>query len=253
MQFHERMDIAHDLHAFWNPISEEVVDELLWALDLEPGMRVLDIACGAGELLMRMGTGYGIQGVGVDISPWAIRRARALQAEVQPDAPLEFVEQDGKDFALPADGPFDVVSLIGASWIWQGYAGTLAAVHELVRPDGLVLFGEPFWKVDVPPPEYLAFEGIEADSFTSLAGLHTAVQAAGFRLAYQLVSTGQDWDRYELLQSLAVDRWLVANPDHPDRDELLEHKTRAERVYLEWGREAVGFTQMILRRVDGDR
>ena len=46
MEFHERMAIAHSLHTFWNPVSEEVVDELLWALDLAPGARVLDIACG---------------------------------------------------------------------------------------------------------------------------------------------------------------------------------------------------------------
>jgi len=49
MEFFARMDVSHNLHTFWNPVSEEVMDELIWALDLKPGMRVLDIACGVGS------------------------------------------------------------------------------------------------------------------------------------------------------------------------------------------------------------
>lgn len=249
MEFHERMAVAHDLHVFWNPVSEEVMDELLWALDPQPGMRVLDIACGVGELLTRM-AGYGVSGVGVDISPWALERARASKAKSLPDADLEFVEMDGKDYRLPAAGPFDIVSLVGASWIWDGYQGTLAALHDLVRPDGLVLFGEPYWKVPEPDAAYLEAEELTAASFLDLADLHEAVEAAGFRMTYQVVSSGPDWDRYEMLQSLSVDRWAAAHPEHPDRADVLAIQRRARRTYLRWGRDAVGFTQMILRRVD---
>ncbi len=249
MEFHERMAVAHDLHVFWNPVSEEVVDELLWALDPQPGMRALDIACGVGELLLRL-AGYGVRGVGVDVSPWAIERAKAAKAASLPEADIEFVAQGGADYTLPADGPCDIVSLVGASWIWDGYQGTLRALHDFVRPDGLVLFGEPYWKVSEPPAAYLEAEDLEADSFLDLAGLHAAVEAAGFRLLYQVVSSGQDWDRYEMLQSLSVDRWAMAHPDHPDRDEVLQVQRRAQRTYLRWGRDTCGFTQMILRRVD---
>ncbi len=249
MEFHERMVIAHDAHTFWNPVSEDVVDELVDYLDLEPGMRVLDIACGAGELLLRMAARHGISGVGVDVSPWAVERAQAA-ASTLPDADLIFVQADGKDYVPPEGEDFDVVSLVGASWIWDGYAGTLAALRDLVRPDGLVLFGEPFWKTDAPPAEYLAADDLTADQFLDLPSLHAAVLDAGFRLRYQIVSTGQDWDRYEMLQSLSVDRWAAANPDHPDRDDVLALQARAQRSFLAWGRDALGFTQMILRRVD---
>ena len=248
MEFHERMAIAHSLHTFWNPVSDEVVDELIWALDLEAGARVLDIACGAGELLLRIAGQGGISGVGVDISPWALERAREAKAQSLPEADITFVECDGKDYT--SEARFDVACLVGASWIWQGYAGSLAALHDFVRPNGLVLFGEPYWRVEEPPQGYLDCEGLTRASFTDLAGLDVAVRAAGFRMLFLMVSSGQEWDRYEMLQSLAIDRWVEANPDHPDRDEVLAIQARARSAYLRWGRDVLGFTQMILRRVD---
>ncbi len=243
------MAVAHSLHTFWNPVSDDVMDELLWALDLKQGAHVLDIACGAGETLLRMAARHGVVGVGVDVSPWALARARETKAQTLPDADVTFVEMDGKDYRPPQGTAFDVVALVGASWIWDGYAGTLAALHDLVRPDGLVWFGEPFWKVAHPPAAYLEAEDLTPATFLDLPGLHDALEAAGFRVLYQVVASGQDWDRYEMLQSLSVDRWAAAHPDHPDRDEVLAVQRRARRTFLSWGRDTLGFTQMILRRV----
>jgi len=250
MEFHERMGIAHALHTFWNPVSVEHVDELLSAMDLQSGTRVLDVACGAGELLIRMAARHGISGVGVDISSWALERARAALAERAPDAAVEFVEMEGKDYR-PADGrAFDVVSLVGASWIWQGSRGTITALHDLVRPGGLVLLGEPFWKVADLPAADLDADGMKPDDYFDLPGLHAAVVDAGFRLLYQVVSSPQDWDRYEMLRSLAVDRWAIAHAGHPDLDEILGLQEREQRTYFKWQRDTLGFTQMILRRVE---
>lgn len=249
MEFFQRMDVAHSLHTFWNPVSDEVMEELLWALDLKPGMRVLDLACGVGELTLRM-AGRGATAVGVDISPGALERARSVHRETAPDMQVEFIEMDGKDYRPPEGVRFDVVALVGASWIWNGYKGTLAALHDLVRPGGLVLFGEPYWRVEDPPVEYLESEDLTHELFTDLAGLHEAAKQAGFRVLYQVASSGQDWDRYEMLQALSVDRWAQAYPDHPDRAEVLEIQDRATRAYLKWGRDTLGFSQFLLRRVD---
>jgi len=248
MEFHARMAIAHSLHTFWNPVSDDAVDDLIWALDLEPGARVLDIACGAGELLLRIAGRGDISGVGVDISPFALERAREAKAATQPDADITFVESDAKDYVPGAT--FDVVCHVGASWIWNGYAGSLAALHDLVRPGGRVLFGEPYWRVEEPPEAYLRSESLTRDGFTDLAGLGKAVEEAGFRMLYLLASSEQDWDRYEMLQSLAVDQWVEAHADHPDREEVLAIQKRARDAYLRWGRDVLGFAQMILRRLD---
>jgi cyclopropane fatty-acyl-phospholipid synthase-like methyltransferase len=154
MEFHERMAIQHAGHTFWNPISEEAFADVARALDLEPGARVLDIACGTGEMLLRLAEQYGATGLGVDVSSHAVERARRAKAARVPDADVEFVEAEGASYRPEPGTEFDVVMLVGASWIWKGYEGTLAALVERVRPGGLVLFGEPYWKVLSPPREY---------------------------------------------------------------------------------------------------
>lgn len=245
MEFHERMAIAHTLHDYWNPIGEDGVSELLDALSLRDGMRVLDIACGAGRLLRRMGERAAIEGVGVDVSTAALERAREATSGLTSGATFRFHAVGGADFQPEA--PFDVVSLVGASWIWGGYAGTLDAMLTRVRPGGLLLLGEPYWR-QPPSAEYLAAdEGIESDSFTTLGGLHEALAARDLRLVRMRGSSEQEWDRYESLQSQAIDRWAAAHPHHPDRDEVIALRRRDDALYLRWGRETVGFCQFVLR------
>ena len=82
MDFHERMAIQHTEHVFWNPTSDEAIAEVIDALSVEPGMHVLDIACGPGELLIRLAEMHGTSGVGVDDWKGALARARAVAVVV---------------------------------------------------------------------------------------------------------------------------------------------------------------------------
>jgi SAM-dependent methyltransferase len=250
MDFHERMAIGHALHTFWNPISEPAVDELVAAMDLAPKSRVLDVACGPGAWLFRVVERYGASGIGVDVSAGALERARATAARTH-DADVTFVDQDGAAYVAACEEQFDLVCLVGASWIWKGYRGTLEALRPRVRPQGLLLFGEPFLRVAEPPTAWCEIEGVTPDAFTTLDGLRTACRDAGFRLLYLLGSTEREWDRYEMLQSLATDRWVRAHPDHPDRDDLLAFQDRFRENYLRYGRDVLGFATLLLRRTDG--
>ena len=54
-------DITHREHVVWNPISIEKLEELIALLRLRPGERVLDIASGKGEFLVRLAERYGIE------------------------------------------------------------------------------------------------------------------------------------------------------------------------------------------------
>jgi len=69
-------DITHREHVVCNPISIEKLEELIALLSLRPGARVLDIASGKSEFLVRLAERYGIEGVGVDLSPYCIADAR---------------------------------------------------------------------------------------------------------------------------------------------------------------------------------
>jgi len=71
------------------------------------GLRVLDLGCGAGDLLAALEPA---QGVGIDLSAPAIRSAR----ERHGDGRLLFLEGDASDPAVlaQAGGPFDVILLV---------------------------------------------------------------------------------------------------------------------------------------------
>ncbi|HWH71148.1 MAG TPA: methyltransferase domain-containing protein, partial [Candidatus Sulfotelmatobacter sp.] len=122
-----------------NPVNHAGFDELVDLLDLPAGGRVLDIACGKAECLIRIASRYRIAGVGVDLCPDFLEAAHTrAQAVVPPTSALSFVEQDGASFTAP-DNSFDLGILLGASWIFGGYQGAVRRLASFVRPGGQIL------------------------------------------------------------------------------------------------------------------
>ncbi len=239
-------DVTHALHTYCNPISEEAVRELEGVLDLQPGMRVLDIASGLGEILLGFAKRHGVSGVGVDVSPYAIRRAEARKAEWAPEADVRFLEMKGEDYAPDPDAPFDVVLCVGASWIWKGHEGTLRALQRFVRPGGLIVNGEPYWRQD-PPEAYLRSEGLRRHEFPTLGEYYETLERLGLSLVWMRGVTEQEWDRYEMLQTASLDRFAREHPDDPDLDEIRKKLLPTKEAYFRWGRDALGFAFWVLR------
>jgi SAM-dependent methyltransferase len=237
--------ITHADHVVCNPASSERLDELVGLLDLDPGARVWEAACGKGELLVRLAERYGIHGVAVDISPYELRVARDRAAARVPAADLQFVEGDAA--AHPAEpASADLAACLGASWIWGGHRGTLRALREAARPGGLVLVGEPYWR-RVPEPAFLAAAGVEADAFATLHGNAAIGAEEGLTLLYVLPSTEADWDRYEMLQLRAAERYAATHADDPDVPELLGRARAGAETYLRWGRDTLGWAIYLFR------
>jgi SAM-dependent methyltransferase len=239
-------DIALHEHVVCNPTSIEKLDRVIRVLDLPAGARMLDIACGKGEFLARVVERYGCSAVGVDLSPYTIGDAHTLVAERLPGADIELIHGDGAGY----DGPyatFDLVSCLGASWIWKGHRGTLRALARWARPGGLVLAGEPFWIAD-PPDEYLRNDGLSREMFgTHHDNVRTGVDL-GLTPVYSAVSNHDEWDHYETLQWRAVERWARTHPGDPDRAEVLETSTRNRETYLRWGRDTLGWALYLFRK-----
>lgn len=237
-------DATHADHVFCNPTSAPKIDELGRVLGLAPGQRVLDIACGFAECLVRWHERHGISGVGVDLSPYAIRRAEARRRQRAPDADLRLLEMPGAEYEAGAE--FDVAMCLGASWIWNGFVGTLEALRRFVKPGGHVVSGEPFWISD-PPDEYLAADNLRRDQFFTLEGCRRTVEDLGFQPVWMTVSTLEEWDAYELRQTPALERFARANPDHPDLPRMRAMRAAADEVYERWGRDHCGFAIWALR------
>lgn len=237
-------DVTHRDHTFCNPISAPRVDELGRVLGLGPKTRVLDIACGMGEMLVRWHEQHGISGIGVDLSTAYVEYARQRIAERVPDADLEIVEMDAKEYA--SDERFDVALCIGASWIWDGYEGTIQALRDFVKPGGLVVSGEPFWLAE-PCDEYLEAEGITREQFHTEWRCLEIARKHGLSLLWMAGSSLEEWDNYELSQPAAVERFARENPDHPELAEIRAQRERADEIYLRWGRRTMGFANWVFR------
>ncbi len=115
-------DITHRRHVVCNPTSEEKLARLVDLVQLPTGARVVDIACGKGEFLIRLVEAYGVRGVGVDLSPFFIAEAeRRLRARV-PQAAVTFTQMDGARFKPDKPNSLTLASCIGASWVFGGHA-----------------------------------------------------------------------------------------------------------------------------------
>lgn len=111
--------------------------EFLSRIHIEPGMRVLDVASGAGQTAIPMSRA-GAKVTGVDIATNLIEQARARAQAENLDA--RFEEADAE--MLPyADGSFDIVlSLIGAMFAPRPEL-VAAELKRVCRPGGKIIMG----------------------------------------------------------------------------------------------------------------
>lgn len=107
-------------------------------LDLRAGMRLLDVGCGWGSLLLHAAQHHGVDGVGITISRQQAELAAKRVAEAGLADRIEIRLQDYRD--VP-DEPFDAISSVGmfehvGRRQLETYTRTL---FDLVRPGGRLL------------------------------------------------------------------------------------------------------------------
>lgn len=233
--------IRESSHRILDPFTSEKLATLGAALHMTPGARLLDLCCGKGELLCTWARDHGVTGVGVDISATFVAAARARAAELEVSARVEFVNADATGHV--AEEPVDIASCVGATWIGEGTAGTIALLERSLRPGGTVLVGERYWRLD--PPDQATVEGCyvrRKDEVGSLPQLVESFGDLGWHLVEMVLADQDSWDRYAAAQWINIRRWIDANPDDElageMRAELAEaplRHVRHQREYLGWG------------------
>jgi SAM-dependent methyltransferase len=115
--------------------TEQEVDFLVDALDLSPGMRVLDVGCGPGRHSLALAR-RGYEVVGVDHSAEFVRLAR--EAAVAEQLAVAFEELDVRDLDRP--GEFDAVVCLcqGGFGLLGGHDETdvFGRIADTLRPGG---------------------------------------------------------------------------------------------------------------------
>lgn len=111
--------------------------EFLARIPIKPGDRLLDVACGAGQVAVPAARA-GAEVTGIDIAPNWIAQARA-RAEAE-GLTAQFDEGDAEELPY-ADGAFDVVvSLFGAMFAPQPER-VAAELLRVCRPGGRIVMG----------------------------------------------------------------------------------------------------------------
>jgi SAM-dependent methyltransferase len=143
---HERLVRQADMYA-------PFMRRLLVRAGIEPGMRVLDVGCGPGDVSLLLSELVGVGGsvVGVERDEQALARARQ-RADKSDIENVEFVLGDFREVELAGD-PFD--ALVGRLVLmYQGDpAAAVRAAARHVRSGGVVVFAEMCMRTGSVIPE----------------------------------------------------------------------------------------------------
>jgi cyclopropane fatty-acyl-phospholipid synthase-like methyltransferase len=129
--------------------------EVIDALPLKAGLRVLEIGCGPGAMAREMAERVGPTGtvLGIDRSAKAIAQAQAANDRIN----LSFRAVAAEDFALkPKEAPYDFAVAIRVGALDGRHpeieAATLKAIAAALKPGGTLYIdgGDPLREIELP-------------------------------------------------------------------------------------------------------
>jgi SAM-dependent methyltransferase len=238
-------EIAESGHRILNPFTDEKLMELATVSRVSASTRVLDLACGKGEMLARWAQELGCSGLGVDISETFVTAARA-RADALGVAKQVVIELGNAREYVTEPEAFDVGACIGATWLGDGVPGTVELLRPAIAPGGLLLIGEPYWREPPPAETRRALAGDE-EAFDDLAGLLERFESAGTELVEMVLADGHSWDRYVAAQWWTLREWLDAHPDDALREDVERYLDHSRRRHLTYRRRYLGWGVFVLR------
>ncbi len=241
--YHAVVERFHDLQ---NPTSREKILLLGERMGLGPGSHVLDLASGKGGPAVLLAGTFDCRITCVERAEEFDTVARERIRDVGLEALIDAVRADASAYPLEP-GRYDAAMCLGASFVWDGLDGTLAALSPAVRPGGSVAVSEPYWRT-WPLPD--GFEPDPGQGFVTLSETVERFRSAGLEPVSLIDSSLDDRDRYETLHWLAAAEWLREHPGDPDAAAIHDRMERQRDRYLRWERDLLGWAMFVGRTHD---
>jgi ubiquinone/menaquinone biosynthesis C-methylase UbiE len=169
---------------FWARYINQTLPVLQRAANVGPGARVLDLACGTGELERRMlEADRAAQIVGIDLAPSMIERARA---KLDGETGVQFEQADAH--ALPfEDKSFDIVVCANTFHYFTHPAEVLREARRVLTPGGRLVMLDwcrDFWTCRVMDAALQIFDPAYQHCYT-LHEMGTMLERADLVLQHQ--------------------------------------------------------------------
>jgi SAM-dependent methyltransferase len=135
--FYESDIVRRVLGDSFHPGGERLTLRLGNVLELGPGTRVLDVACGTGGTTIALARSFGCSVTGIDLGGANLERARQRAVEEGVADLTEFVSMDAEALDLP-DDTYDVAVSECALCTFTDQPGALAEVFRVLKPGGVI-------------------------------------------------------------------------------------------------------------------
>lgn len=241
MEFLDLKNISEQHMDLLNPTTPEKIIKAGQVAGLKPGDRVIDFGCGFAEPLVLWAERFGISGVGIDIRPYAYERAKKKIALRGLSDRLSIYCGDAAKFEFTPHS-FDLATCIGATFIWSNFGEAVRTMKQAAKPGGKLIIGEAHWLVDDVPEE---FRSAQTEITTEVELLRMARQE-GYDFEYVLHSSHDEWDCYEADNWVGLLHWIEANPDHPERQQVIDHLHETQDEYTRYGYKYFGWAIYVL-------
>ena len=123
---------------------QELLDDVMAAIKLAPGVRILDVGCGTGALAERIVAQHpDVELVAVDMTKAMLARARARRSW---PSSVRFVEGAIDDVLAREAKPFDRIVSVNVLWTLPDPQRTLAAMAARLSVGGSMVHTTPSWR-----------------------------------------------------------------------------------------------------------
>lgn len=228
---------------FNSPISIQKADQIISSLNLKPNDKIVDLGCGEGEFLSRIHLNSNSHCLGIDIDSSCIELAEQKVHQNPLGEKIQFLSADIQEKQLEKNS-YDLAICIGSTHAFgQGemaYQNALKRMNDLIKPNGLLLIGEGYWKQN-PEQEYLNFIGDPVGIYNSHEQNIQQAESLGFIPMFALTSNQDEWDLFEWSFRMKAERQVIAEPDNKSAHNNLKKVREWNKYYRKYGRYTMGF------------